>query len=113
MRSLIPQIKNSCMALLGRAEVTTQIMSNRTEDIREFMLSELGEDRLKEHAAIARRIRYAQDVQGLWYARSDVMAILASVYGETVAAQKVAVISSMFKGLLPSSLTAGYSGRAR
>ena len=93
------------MALLGRAEPTSQAVSARTEIIRELMLQELGDYGEKKFPAVARRVRYAPDVQGLWYARSDVMAILANTYGETVAREKVANISGRFNGLLPKSLT--------
>ena len=93
------------MALLGRTEPTPQALSARTEIIRELMLSEIGDYGEKKFPAVARRVRYASDVQGLWYARSDVMAILANTHGETVARQKVADISGRFNGLLPKSLT--------
>ena len=92
------------MALLGMVEVTPAVISDRTEDIRQLMLCELGEYGEKKFPAIARRVRYAPDIQGLWYARSDVMAILANTYGETVARQKIADISCQFKGMLPKSL---------
>lgn len=93
------------MALLGLADSTSGALANRTEDIRQLMLSELGQYGEKKFPAVARRIRYAPDVQGLWYARSDVMAILANTYGETAAREKIARISGKFKGLLPASLT--------
>lgn len=111
--SFIPQLKSSCMALLGMAQATPAALSNRTEDIRQLMLHELGEYGERKFPAVIRRVRYAPDVQGLWYARSDVMAILANTYGETVARQKVAEISTRFKGLLPSSLMSKAGLRAR
>ena len=77
------------------------------------MLCELGEYGEKKFPAVARRVRYAPDVQGLWYARSDVMAILANTYGETVARQKIADISSEFEGLVPKSLMSKAGLRAR
>lgn len=101
------------MALLGRGEPTTAAVDGRTEDIRQRMLSELGEYGEKKFPAIIRRVRYAPDIQGLWYARSDVMAILANTYGETVAREKIADISGQFKGLLPKSLTSKASFRIR
>lgn len=103
--SFMPQLRSSCMALLGLEDAAPAALSNRTEDIRKLMLSELGEYGEKKFPAVTRRIRYSPDVQGLWYARSDVMAILANTYGETVAREKIAEISGKFKGLLPNSLT--------
>ncbi|MES2414334.1 MAG: hypothetical protein V4614_11070 [Pseudomonadota bacterium] len=111
--SFFPQLRNSCMALLGRSEPTPASLENRTEDIRQHMLRELGEYGEKKFPAVARRVRYAPDIQGLWYARSDVMAILANTHGETVARQKIADISGEFKGLLPKSLTSKPGFRAR
>jgi hypothetical protein len=103
--SFAPQLKTSCMAMLGLAQPAPMAVNDRTEDIRRLMLDELGDYGEKKFPAISRRIRYAQDIQALWYARSDVMAILANVHGETVAREKVAHISSQFKGLLPKALT--------
>ena len=111
--SFVPQLRSSFMALLGRNEPTPQAVNARTELIRELMLHELGEYGEKKFPAVARRVRYASDVQGLWYARSDVMAILANTYGETVARAKIADISGRFKGLLPKSLTGKISFRLR
>ena len=111
--SFMPQLRTSYMALLGRAEPTPDALNVRTEVIRELMLHELGEYGEKKFPAIARRVRYAPDVQGLWYARSDVMAILATTYGETVAREKIAHISERFNGLLPKSLTGKISSRMR
>lgn len=93
------------MALLGRNEPTSQALNARTEVIRELMLHELGDYGERKFPAVVRRVRYAPDVQGLWYARSDVMAILATTYGETVARERIASISGRFNGLLPKSLT--------
>ena len=111
--SFVPQLRNSYMALLGRTEPTPQALSARTEVIREMMLHELGDYGEKKFPAIARRVRYAPDVQGLWYARSDVMAILANTHGETIAREKIANISLRFNGLLPKSLTGKFGFKSR
>ena len=103
--TFMPQLRSSYMALLGRSEPTPQALDARTEIIRELMLHELGDYGERKFPAVARRVRYAPDVQGLWYARSDVMAILANTYGETIAREKIANISGRFNGLLPKSLT--------
>ena len=105
MPTFAPQIRSSLMALLGRTEPTPQVFSARVEVIRELMLFELGDYGEKKFPAVARRVRFAPDVQGLWYARSDLMSILANTHGETVAREKVADISTRFQGLLPKSLT--------
>lgn len=99
-----PNLKSSLLGLLIGGEATPVVLQNRTEGIRELMLNELGEFGEKHYPKIALRVRYAQDAQGLWYARGDVMAVLSAMQGETVARQKVSQITKMFEGLLPGSL---------
>lgn len=111
--SFAPQLKSGFMSLMGRTEPTKQALNARTEVIRELMLQELGEYGEKKFPAVARRVRFAPDVQGLWYARSDVMAILANTHGETVAREKIAKISGRFNGLLPNSLTGKIGFKSR
>ena len=111
--TLMPQLRSSFMALLGQAEPTPQVLDARTQIIRELMLRELGDYGERKFPSVTRRVRYAPDVQGLWYARSDVMAILANTYGEITAREKMASISALFVGLLPKSLTGKISSRQR
>ena len=111
--SFMPKLRSSCMMLLGMSEATPSALIDRTETIRTLMLAELGEYGERKFPAVIRRVRYAPDVQGLWYARSDVMAILANTYGETVAREKIAVISGRFKGLLPASLVSKKGFKSR
>ena len=111
--SIAPHIKTSCMAMLRLTEPTPAAINDSMEDIRQLMLDELGNEGEKRFPAVTRRIRYAQDIQALWYARSDVMAILAKTHGETIAREKLACITGRFKGLLPKALAqrAGPRGR--
>ncbi|MGE0498543.1 MAG: hypothetical protein AB7I35_00190 [Ramlibacter sp.] len=69
------------------------------------MLDLLGESGAKHFPQITRRVRYANDVQALWYLRGDLMAALSATHGETEARARVARLTSLFKGLLPASLT--------
>ncbi|MFC5522793.1 hypothetical protein [Polaromonas jejuensis] len=92
------------MALLGPVEVTPSMLEDRIDDIRQFILDELGEFGEKNYPRITRRVRYAQDAQGLWYIRGDVMAVLAAMHGETLAREKIERINDKFKGLLPRGL---------
>ena len=109
MPTFVPQFKSSCMALLGLSGAPPKDAGWRMENIREMMLAELGDYADRKFPAVVRRVRFASDVQGLWYARSDVMSILSNTYGETVAREKMRVISSRFVGLLPKSVTKGLS----
>ncbi len=113
MPTFVPQLKSSCMALLGLSQSPPKDALWRIESIRELMLAELGDYGDRKFPATVRRVRFAPDVQGLWYARSDVMAILANTYGETVAREKMIDISGKFVGLLPKSVTKSASLRKR
>jgi len=105
MRWLKPNLKSSIYSLLGNPLPPSEsVLENGTEDIRESMLALLGEGGPKHFPQITRRIRYATDVQALWYLRGDLMGALAAMHGEVAARQKVAVVTNMFRGLLPHSL---------
>lgn len=104
MRWLKPHLKSTFMALLGSAESTASLLEDRTDDIRQFILDELGDFGEQHYPKIVRRILYATDIQGLWYARGDIMAVLAAAHGETVAREKLTRITEKFKGLLPRGL---------
>lgn len=106
MRWLKPSLRSSIYGLLGNPLPPSESMlENGTEDIRESMLTLLGDAGPKHFPQVTRRIRYATDVQALWYLRGDLMAALAAMHGEVAARQKVAAVTRMFKGLLPHSLS--------
>ena len=52
---------------------------------------------------VVNKVRYADSIQTLWYARSDVMAALAGKLGEGLATQHLADVSLQFTGLLPEA----------
>jgi hypothetical protein len=105
MRWLKPNIRSSLYGLLGnRPAPSESVLASGTEDIRELMLSVLGDDGSSQFPQVTRRIRYANDVQSLWYLRGDLMAALASMHGEAAARKKIASVTAQFQGLLPASL---------
>jgi hypothetical protein len=105
MRFFKGTLRNSIYGLLGNPVAPSDsILENSTEDIREAMLALLGESGTRQFANVTRRIRYANDIQGLWYLRGDLMAALAAIQGEAAARQQVQKITRMFSGLLPGSL---------
>lgn len=105
MRWLKPNLRSSIYGLLGATvPPTDSVMENAVEDVRETMLDLLGEAGLAKHPALTRRLRYAADIQALWYLRGDLMGALAAMHGERVAREQVASVTQMFKGLLPGSL---------
>jgi hypothetical protein len=105
MRWLKP-VRNSIYGLLGHAPAPTDsVLEDGTEDIREAMLGLLGEAGIKSFPPLTRRIRYAADIQSLWYLRGELMGAMAALHGEATARAKMQEISEMFQGLLPGSMT--------
>ena len=106
MRWLKPNLRSSIYGLLGNPLPPSEsILENGVEDIRESMLVILGESGAKQFTQVTRRIRYAGDVQALWYLRGDLMAALAAMHGEAAAREKIASITAQFQGLLPGGLS--------
>lgn len=106
MRWFKPNLRGSLYGLLGNPVAPTEsTLESGTEDIREAMLALLGEVGTKRFPHVTRRVRYANDIQGLWYLRGDLMAALAATHGETAAREKIQTITNMFHGLLPGSLS--------
>jgi hypothetical protein len=107
MRWIKPNLRSSVYSLLGgQPEAPSEsVMESRIEDIRQAMLDSMGEFGEKHFPQITRRIRYAGDVQALWYLRGDLMASLSASQGELTARERVGSISIMFEGLLPGGLS--------
>lgn len=83
---------------------STAALEDSVENIRALMLGSLGASAGSSQAPVARRIRYAQDLQALWYLRGDLMAALAALHGESSARKVMLDISDEFDGLLPGGL---------
>jgi hypothetical protein len=75
-------------------------------EIRHAMLDALGEHGARANPVVQLRLTYADDIQDLWYLRGDVLAAIASTQGEAIARTQLLKVSEMFKGSLPSGLTA-------
>lgn len=74
------------------------------DQIREAMLAMAADDPGERAAGLARRIRYATDLQALWFMRGELMQLLARNHGEAAAREKVDELSSLFTNQLPSGL---------
>ncbi len=106
MRWFKDSLRTSIYGLLGNpAAPSESTLETGTEEVRETMLSLLGETGMKQFPHVTRRIRFANDIQALWYLRGDLMGALAAMHGESMARQRVQEITQMFHGLLPGSLT--------
>lgn len=107
MRWFKPNLRSSIYAIFTSNHASDPQDSQQEitiEQIREAMLvlmARVGEERFPQ---VTRRIRYATDVQALWYLRGDLMAVLASREGESAAREHIDAVTRMFREVLPEGL---------
>lgn len=53
---------------------------------------------------VAQRVRFADDLEALWYLRQDVLTALSAVDGEVAARRQMRQINRLFKGGLPGAM---------
>jgi hypothetical protein len=94
----------SMQGLLGSSSAQERRAVFRIDDIRKAMIGCLGEKGCVSFPQIVRRVLFTNDLQGLWYLRSDLMAAISSMHGESVASQELRRITTMFEGLLPKGM---------
>ncbi|MEI8169492.1 MAG: hypothetical protein WCG50_07440 [Rhodoferax sp.] len=77
---------------------------NRVKDIRQAMIDCIeGLGNESRSARVLAQVLYSPDIQSLWYLRSDVLTLMASLQGESVAHARISPITDMFVGLLPAA----------
>jgi hypothetical protein len=81
-----------------------RVGENQLSRIRTAMLSVLQSHGGHSVQRVAQRVRFATDVEALWYLRQDVMVALSAIDGEAAARRQMKAINSMFKGGLPGSM---------
>jgi uracil-DNA glycosylase len=104
MRWLQSKLRNSTFIRLGSAEFSSSLLENQTEIVRRLMITAMGEFGAKHYPTIVARVHNAPGPVGLWYARTDLMAVLSSMHGEYRARRTVKDITELFRDLLPKSL---------
>jgi hypothetical protein len=98
-------LRSSIYAMFSVSTSTTRAPDAATMDqVREAMLALTGDDPGERSAGLSRRIRYATDLQALWFMRGELMQLLARNHGEAAAREKLDELSSLFTDLLPSGL---------
>ncbi|MDE2605098.1 MAG: hypothetical protein KGL68_04160 [Burkholderiales bacterium] len=98
-------LRSSIYALFSVSTSEQRVEDAATMDqIREAMLALAGDEPGDRAAGVVRRIRYATDLQSLWFMRGELMQLLARNEGEAAAREKVDELSSLFTDLLPSAL---------
>ena len=105
MASIAERFISSMQGLLGKPQAREDLTPERLDNIREAMLETLGPVACIDHPHIERRILFATDLQALWYARADVMAVLSDQHGEKEARGRMNTLSRRFDGLLPAAMT--------
>jgi hypothetical protein len=108
MRWFKPNLRSSINAIFGlthhRQAASDSMLEIGIQDIRDAMLELMGETADNPSPLVTRRIRYAVDIQALWYLRGDLMGVLAKRHGEAVARAKLEAITEMFADLGPLGL---------
>jgi hypothetical protein len=98
-------LRSSIYALFSVSTSEQRVDDAATMDqIREAMLALAGDEYGDRAAGVVRRIRYATDLQSLWFMRGELMQLLAHNEGEAAAREKVDELSSLFTDLLPTAL---------
>ncbi len=72
--------------------------------IRHAMLAQLQKHRSDLVERVVDRVRFADDVEALWYLRQDLMMQLSALDGETAARRQLRYINKLFKGRLPQTM---------
>lgn len=91
--------------LVANEEMSDSVLDSRCEDIREAMLTLLGQCRPNSATeAVAKRVCYARNIEALWYLRSAVMLQVTLIAGEAEAHAQLVRITELFRGYLPAGL---------
>jgi hypothetical protein len=75
-----------------------------THRVRYAMLSLLQVHGGHSIQRVAQRVRFADDLEALWYLRQDVMSALVELDGEAAARRQLHPINTMFKGRLRETM---------
>lgn len=109
MRQLTLRFFSMHGLLVRPKRVSKTVLAGRLEGIRLAMLDALGEVGDERFPQTVRKLRFAKDVQSLWYLRGEIMEALSSLHGEASAHLQVDHFSVMFRGLLPGGLSSRVS----
>ena len=112
---MLEQIKRGLHRMLhgGEGTAVAPVLAGLTpiEEIRQCLLECLGELGSARYPAVERRIWLENNVTGLWYLCSDLMAALSDLYGEVAALDKLRQVTPLFAGHLPPAMAPATSAR--
>ncbi|WP_231940622.1 hypothetical protein [Acidovorax sp. RAC01] len=108
MRWSQPNVRTPIDDLLGRDKPasTAWVRHQGLERIRQAMLTSLAGGTGGEVARMNIRVRYAADIEALWYLRNDLFSTLTAVRGEYTARTTLEQVTALFQGQLPTALRA-------
>lgn len=106
MRWNKPNLRNDLHSLLGRDKPssTAWVRDQALEAVRRAMLQSLAGMTGCEVARMNMRLRYAADIEALWYLRTDLFSTLAPLQGEHGARSVMEQVTQLFQGQLPRTL---------
>jgi len=114
MRPKKLSITSTFFSLLGYGNASPEApQAERLEQLRVVMLDTLIDANCESHFRLTRKLQFAEDAQALWYARSELMEVLAGLHGEIHARQEIDQLNPLFAGLLPKALYPRQGGPAK
>lgn len=93
------RLRNSFWSLLGQPEAEAPEVV--LERVRQAMQAALYEQLGQEGLELMLRVRFARDIEGLWYLRPDIMNAIATSRGEAAARCCMDGLTALFKGHHP------------
>lgn len=114
MRWNSPHLRNNLQDPLGRDKPssTAWVRDQGLEDVRRAMLRSLISLTGSEVARMSMRLRYAGDIEALWYLRGDLFNTLVPLRGQAIAQTVLDEVTPMFQGQLPLSLRVPHTPQA-
>ena len=108
MRWFKPNLRSSIYAIFWHGTPAPQRDTEAAvidiEVVRQEMVGLIDGNEVERAVNLRRRITYSADIQGLWFLRGELMAVLANQHGETIARELIAEVSQLFDGLVPEGL---------
>lgn len=94
----VSTIRDSILGLLGAGspDAGTPMAEPARKAMLELLLLEGMGMEEAGHLALLRRVRYARDLEALWYLRTELVLALACQHGERVARERVNALSLYF-----------------
>jgi hypothetical protein len=93
------RLRNSFWALLGQAESPEIVLERLRVTIQATLAEQLGQDGMELRV----RVRFARDIEGLWYLRTSIMNAVATKHGEAVGHACMTRLTLLFKGHHPGA----------